>query len=253
MRLKHIAALCLGVLLIMPVFGGCKDKENGNGKVPDVLPQFTEVTEGEKIVEMTIKDYGVIKIRFFKEQAPKAVENFVTHCENGYYDGVNFHRVYKDFMIQGGDPEGDGTGGESIWGKGFRVEASNALYNFRGALSMARTQDPNSNGSQFFIVQSGQTYTDEELDQTEEYKKKLAKQSGLEYIQAIDKAREKYKEVGGYPSLDGSYTVFGQVFEGMDVVDKIADCEVSYSSTGELSVPVQPIVIESTKVVEYKK
>ena len=119
--------------------------------------QFTDPEKGEEIAVMTVKDYGEIKFRFFPEEAPKAVENFITHVKNGYYDGVTFHRVIQDFMIQGGDPKGDGTGGESIWGEGFGVETSNNLYHFRGALCMANTGRANSNGSQFYILQNGDT------------------------------------------------------------------------------------------------
>lgn len=85
--------------------------------------------------------------------APKAVENFSTHAKNGYYDGLIFHRIIKDFMIQGGDPTGTGCGGESIWGKAFEDEFSLDARNYYGALSMANS-GPNTNGSQFFIVQA---------------------------------------------------------------------------------------------------
>lgn len=175
------------------------------------LPQLnTEVADNEDLVEM-VTTKGTIKIKLFPELAPKAVENFMTHAKDGYYDGVTFHRVIQDFMIQGGDPEGNGTGGESIWGEGFETEISNQLYNIRGALSMARTQDPNSNGSQFFIVQNSDDMHDGLLKD--------------DYPQAIIDA---YKN-GGYPSLDGEYTVFGQVVEGMDVVDAIAAVETDSS------------------------
>ncbi len=96
---------------------------------------------------------GDIKILLFPERAPKTVENFVTHSKNGYYDGLKFHRVINDFMIQGGDPRGNGTGGESIWGGSFADEFDEQLHNLRGALSMANS-GPNTNGSQFFIVQA---------------------------------------------------------------------------------------------------
>lgn len=116
-------------------------------------------------------DKGDIKVRLFPEEAPKAVENFVTHAENGYYDGLIFHRVIKDFMIQGGDPKGTGTGGESIWGKPFADEFSSELHNFRGALSMANA-GPNTNGSQFFIVQAD-SVSDDLVDQLETASEKL--------------------------------------------------------------------------------
>ncbi|GEK36077.1 peptidylprolyl isomerase [Enterococcus thailandicus] len=191
------------------------------------LPQLTnEVAANESLVEMTTSE-GTIKIKLFPELAPKAVENFMTHAKDGYYDGLTFHRVIKDFMIQGGDPKGDGTGGESIWGEGFETEVSNQLYNIRGALSMARSQDPNSNGSQFFIVQNSDDVHDGLLKE--------------DYPRAIIDA---YKN-GGYPSLDGQYTVFGQVIEGMDVVDKIAQVETDSNDK-----PTTDVKIESIKVLQ---
>lgn len=201
------------------------------------LPQLsTEVAENEDLIEMVTTD-GSIKIKLFPEQAPKAVENFVTHAKDGYYDGLTFHRVVEDFMIQGGDPKGDGSGGESIWGEGFGPEISNQLYNIRGALSMAQSSQPNSIGSQFFIVQNH-----------DDMSGNLAKQFTPEKI------IERYKE-GGAPSLDGQYTVFGQVIEGMDVVDKIAKAETTgeANSQGEDSTPKNPVKIESIKILQEAK
>ena len=95
---------------------------------------------------------GNIKIELRADLAPKAVQNFVTHSKNGYYNGLIFHRVIKDFMIQGGDPTGTGAGGESIWGKPFEDEfAPNAVFDKAGILAMAN-RGPNTNGSQFFIT-----------------------------------------------------------------------------------------------------
>jgi peptidylprolyl isomerase len=95
---------------------------------------------------------GTIVIELRADLAPKAVENFVTHSKNGYYDGLIFHRVIKDFMIQGGDPTGTGTAGESIWGKPFKDEFTpNAVFDKAGILAMANS-GPNTNGSQFFIT-----------------------------------------------------------------------------------------------------
>ncbi|MEE0897523.1 MAG: peptidylprolyl isomerase, partial [Acutalibacteraceae bacterium] len=102
----------------------------------------------------TIKtNMGEIKVKLFPEGAPKTVENFTTHAKKGYYNGLIFHRVIKDFMIQGGDPTGTGMGGESIWGDSFEDEFDVKLHNIKGALSMANA-GPNTNGSQFFIVQA---------------------------------------------------------------------------------------------------
>ncbi|GGI64866.1 peptidylprolyl isomerase [Enterococcus alcedinis] len=194
------------------------------------LPQLdNEIKENESVVEITTSK-GKITVKLFPDIAPKAVENFVTHAKDGYYDGTTFHRIIEEFMIQGGDPNGDGTGGESIWGEGFTVEKSNQLYHIRGALSMARAQALDSQGSQFFIVQNTQDMT-----------KDLAIQFTPEKI------IEAYKN-GGFPSLDGEYTVFGQVIDGMDVVDEIAKVE-----TGANDIPTEEVTIESMKVIQEAK
>ncbi len=152
---------------------------------------------------------GDIAIRLFPEHAPKTVENFVTHAKNGYYDGIVFHRVIKDFMIQGGDPTATGCGGESIWGKNFEDEFTPALHNLRGALSMANA-GPGTNGSQFFIVQANSVHPNF-ISQMKELP---------DYFPA--EAVEAYQQVGGTPHLDFHHTVFGQVYAGMEVVDAIA-------------------------------
>ena len=152
---------------------------------------------------------GDIAIRLFPEQAPKTVENFVTHAKNVYYDGVTFHRVINGFMIQGGDPTATGCGGESIWGKSFEDEFSPALHNLRGALSMANA-GPGTNGSQFVIVQAPSVHPGL-IHQMKELS---------DYFPA--EAVADYEQVGGTPHLDYHHTVFGQVYEGMEVVDAIA-------------------------------
>ena len=165
-NLQFLFVLLIGVLVI----AGCgtskekeeagpestapktEEKEGSNQVENAVYPQLSnEVSENEKLVEMETT-MGNVKIKLFPEYAPKAVENFVKHSEEGYYDGLIFHRVITDFMIQGGDPSGNGTGGKSIYGKPFEDEFSTNLYNLRGALSMANS-GANTNGSQFFIVQ----------------------------------------------------------------------------------------------------
>ncbi|MBQ4612200.1 MAG: peptidylprolyl isomerase [Clostridia bacterium] len=152
---------------------------------------------------------GDISIRLFSEYAPKAVENFVTHAKNGYYDGIVFHRVIKDFMIQGGDPTATGCGGESIWGHNFKDEFTPALHNLRGALSMANA-GPGTNGSQFFIVQANSVHPNF-----------IAQMKELSDYFPAD-AVAAYEQVGGTPHLDFHHTVFGQVYDGMEVVDAIA-------------------------------
>lgn len=164
---------------------------------------------GETIAVMHT-NMGDIKIKLFPDKTPKTSENFITHAKNGYYDGLKFHRVIKDFMIQGGDPLGTGIGGESIWGGKFEDEFDTELHNLRGALSMANA-GPNTNGSQFFIVQANEAPANM-LEQMEEL-------VGSGFPRDIIEA---YRELGGTPWLDFRHTVFGQVFEGMDIVDNIA-------------------------------
>ena len=159
---------------------------------------------------------GDISIRLFPEYAPKTVENFVTHAKNGYYNGIVFHRVIKDFMIQGGDPTATGCGGESIWGHSFGDEFTPELHNLRGALSMANA-GPGTNGSQFFIVQANSVHPNF-----------IAQMKELpDYFPA--EAVEAYAQVGGTPHLDYHHTVFGQVYAGMDVVDAIASVATNHS------------------------
>lgn len=188
-------------------------------------PQLsTEVAENEALVELNTS-VGMMKIKLFPEIAPKTVENFLTLAEEGYYDGLTFHRVIENFMLQTGDPTGTGGGGESIYGAPFEDEFNDHLVNIRGALSMANA-GPGTNGSQFFIVQAPEV--------TEDMFKK-------EYPQELQDA---YLELGGTPWLDGGHTVFGQVIEGLDVVDAIATVETVSDK------PVDDIVIESIDILQ---
>ena len=116
--------------------------------------QLKKPEKGDTVAVMHTS-MGDIKIKLFPDRTPKTCENFTTHAKNGYYNGLKFHRVIKDFMIQGGDPLGTGIGGESIWGGKFEDEFDPELHNLRGALSMANA-GPNTNGSQFFIVQANE-------------------------------------------------------------------------------------------------
>ena len=164
------------------------------------------------------------------DDTPLHRDNFIKLCQSNEYEGMLFHRVIKDFMIQSGDPKGDGTGGESIWKKGFAVEPTPFLYNIRGALAMANTGAKESNGSQFYIVQN---------------KDDQSKQLGnAGYPKPIIDAYKK----GGYPAGDTKYTVFGQVIKGMDVVDTIANLEVDNNSK-----PKENVTVNSVEVVkDYK-
>ena len=174
---------------------------------------------------------GDIKIKLFPEKAPKTVENFVTHSKNEYYNGLKFHRVINDFMIQGGDPRGNGTGGESIWGGSFKDEFDPELHNLRGALSMANS-GPNTNGSQFFIVQAREVPAN-----------MLEQMRDLEDNGFPADITAAYAELGGTPWLDFRHTVFGQVTDGMDVVDAIAAVKTNND------VPCEDVLIESVEIV----
>lgn len=192
----------------------------------DGYPQLsTEVAENEALVELNTS-MGTMQIKLFPEVAPKAVENFLTHAEEGYYDGLTFHRIIEDFMLQTGDPTGTGGGGESIYGAPFEDEFHDHLFNIRGALSMANA-GAGTNGSQFFIVQGPTTVN--ESDFTVEYPEEI---------------QEAYLEHGGAFWLDGQHTVFGQVIEGMEVVDAIAAVET------EQEKPVKDVTIDSIEILE---
>jgi peptidyl-prolyl cis-trans isomerase B (cyclophilin B) len=243
-----------------------------------VLKQFTQC-EGPRAIMHT--NMGDITIQLYPEVAPKTVENFVTLAKKGYYNGLIFHRVIKDFMIQGGDPTGTGAGGESIYGAKFEDECSQELHNFRGALSMANA-GPNTNGSQFFIVQNSQAptqdidalavqvacyellndakrrvqmmqealedapkiqaYIDEVNTKLNDYQSQGLPEEVKEYATEIAK---KYAEVGGTFHLDFAHTVFGQVIDGMKVVDDIANVR-----TARADRPLHDVTIDSIDIVE---
>ena len=195
------------------------------------LPQFNNPAEDSEVAVIHTTA-GDISVMFFPEYAPKAVENFLTHAKEGYYDGVSFHRVISDFMIQGGDPKGDGTGGESIWGKEFENEVSDKMFNFNGAMAMANA-GPDTNGSQFFIVQA-KDCDPGLVSQMKEIGVNARGQGFPEDVIA------KYEEIGGTPWLDYKHSVFGQVFEGMEVVDKIAATDVTGEKVIMEKVSVEP-------------
>ena len=162
----------------------------------------TKTLKGNYQVEIKIKDYGTIYAEIDADTAPITVTNFVNLCKNHFYDGLTFHRIIKDFMIQGGDPNGDGTGGseETIKGEFSDNGVENPLKHTRGALSMARSQDNDSASSQFFIVQKTASH------------------------------------------LDGQYAVFGYVYESMDIVDKICDDVQVEDNNGTVAKENQPVI-----------
>lgn len=232
MNKKKISLLLL-VLVVSIISISCSKEEAETGEDENLVEVDQLAKPGsEDLTAIIVTNYGDIKIRLFPEAAPKTVENFTSHAEDGYYDGLSFHRVMDDFMIQTGDPLGNGTGGESIWGEPFEDEFNLNLRNYRGALSMANS-GPNTNGSQFFIVQKTEVEEDLLAEMNE-----LGEDGG--YLEDVIK---NYEELGGTPWLDFGHTVFGQVYEGMEVVDEIASQEVD-----KMDKPIEDIVIKTINI-----
>lgn len=208
---KH---LFLAVLVAAAVLSGCKKEANAETRPEPVQTESRTETEaetgesgavvtGEKPqVKIHIKDYGVITAQLEPDVAPITVENFLKLAKDGFYDGLTFHRIISGFMIQGGDPLGNGMGGseQMIKGEFSGNGVDNPLSHTRGALSMARAQNKDSASSQFFIVHKDSDF------------------------------------------LNGDYAVFGYVTEGMDVVDKICDSVAVEDSNGTVKKENQPVI-----------
>ena len=194
----------MAVWFVAVALMGCSASGPSNPKVP----KGTKSSGGKQARLET--EMGNITIEFYEDDSPTAVENFRLLAENGYYDGLTFHRVVEGFMIQGGDPRGDGTGGESAWGGTFDddIDRSSTLYRRgyrRGIVAMANA-GPDTNGSQFFIMH-------------------------------------------GNSRLQPNYVIFGNVVEGQQVVDALASVPTARSSSGEMSRPTRPLVIRKVVVL----
>lgn len=197
--MKKVISLLLAIVMIVS-FAACSSDEK---------KEEPEFTSGNPVATITVKDYGTMKVELYYDKAPNTVLNFISLVNKGFYDGLTFHRIYAGFMIQGGCPEGNGTGdpGYSIKGEFSSNGFDNDLVHERGVISMARSNDPDSAGSQFFIMHQDS------------------------------------------PHLDGQYAAFGKVIEGLEVLDAIAESEVTINmSSGEMSTPVKPVIIESVTV-----
>ena len=188
-----------------------------------------EIKDGVKALIKT--NMGDMEFVLFPDTAPKAVESFTTHAKKGYYNGIIFHRVIKDFMIQGGDPTGTGCGGESAFGHSFEDEFAIDARNYYGALSMANS-GPNTNGSQFFIVQA-KSVPANMLSQMEALKEQGFPQEVI----------DNYKEKGGTPWLDFHHTVFGQLISGEETLEDIANVRCGMSDKPVFDVVINEIVI----------
>ena len=280
--LKKTLILAVVCALLCACVGCSSEFNNGVGTAygdKEVGFQLEGPAVGDTVAVMHTS-MGDIYIRFFPEAAPKAVKNFTTHAKNGYYDGLTFHRVIEDFMIQGGDPKGDGTGGENIWGtKGFVDEFDQKLLNLRGSLVMANS-GVNTNGSQFFINQAGPSgKTAEQLKEeytksNESIRSQITQELYQQYVayygssftsmypsrdaflqanltpvaEAVpEEVWALYAKYGGNVHLDGAWryrgghTVFGQVYQGMDVVDAIAGVKTDSNDKPETAVTVTGI------------
>lgn len=194
-RMMYIAILSLFLMFILASCSPEKQEEN--------IQVEHELTGKKPVVTMTIKNEEPVKIELYPDIAPNTVNNFIALIEEGFYEGLTFHRVISDFMIQGGDPDGNGSGGPgyAIKGEFSSNGHENSLSHEPGVISMARTQDLNSAGSQFFIVTGDATY------------------------------------------LDGDYAAFGNVIEGMDVIEKINSVE-----TDDTDRPKEEQIIEKMTV-----
>ena len=200
----------------------------------DGIVNFTAPKDGEEVLVMTIKDYGDVKIKLFPDQAEKGVENIKGLAEKNYYDGLIFHRIISDFMIQGGDPLGNGMGGESMWGDKFDGGTSENLIHAAGAVAYANSGSTATNGSQFYIV-TGTKPTEEEWEYYAANGKTFS-----------EEAKKIYEEDGGAAYLDGGYTVFGQVYDGLDIIFEIQNVD-----TDENDKPLKDVVIEKISVEKY--
>lgn len=238
--IKKLSALVMSVIIATGLFAGCDRsdivKDSSTTNFGGAYANFVEPDENEEIAVIKIKDYGTVKVQLFPEFAPQGVKNFKGLVEQGYYNGLTFHRIINDFCIQGGDPEGTGMGGSSIWGEEFPIEPSDKLFHFKGALAYARPAT-GGNSSQFYFAMgaAGNPVDDETFN--------ALSAQGVEYPVEV---RAKYMEVGGPFFLDGQYTVFGQVFEGLELLD-----EIQKVPTDQMDMPSTPVIIESITIENY--
>lgn len=246
------------LILFSPLLAllGCSNNQNAaNSTDKKIGYQLDAPQKGEDIAVVTT-NLGQFKIRFFPEAAPKAVENFKNHSKNNYYNGLIFHRVINNFMIQTGDPNGNGTGGESIWGTPFEDEFSDKLFNITGAVSMANS-GKNTNGSQFFINQGGkENFSGWDYHQAIYDRYKDNKNiSIIDMSKVTNEIKDLYNNNGGNPHLDGyfntqnkGHTVFAQVFDGMDTINKIASTKVDSADK-----PLNDVIIEKIDIISFEE
>ena len=200
MKKKILSALICGAMMV-GMLAGCGNSQGSTTETGEAA-ESTETATGKITAEIDVQDYGVIKVELDSEAAPETVDNFVKLAKEGFYDGLTFHRIISGFMIQGGDPEGNGTGGSdtTIKGEFSNNGVDNPISHVRGTISMARSMEYDSASSQFFIVHEDSTF------------------------------------------LDGDYAGFGTVTEGMEVVDAICEAVQVEDDNGTVAAENQPVI-----------
>ena len=195
---KIILMLAVFVLLLT----GCGAKQTAQSAQTTAAPQSAEPFRKLRHAEITVKDYGTIKLELDEGTAPITVANFIKLANDGFYNGLTFHRIMDGFMIQGGDPDGNGTGGakDKIKGEFAKNGVDNPISHVKGVISMARSNDPDSASSQFFITVADSTF------------------------------------------LDGSYAAFGRVTEGMEIAEQIARDARPVDNNGTIPPDQQPVI-----------
>ena len=221
--MKKLTALFLSVVMCSALLAGCGSSKSDDTAASDITETTTEETTEETTddseedtelltglhhVTIDVQDYGTISLELDADTAPISVTNFINLAKDGFYDGLTFHRIISGFMIQGGDPKGNGTGGsdQTIKGEFSENGVENNISHVRGTISMARANDPDSASSQFFIVHEDSTF------------------------------------------LDGQYAAFGHVTDGMDVVDAICENTPVQDNNGTVKADDQPVITSVTVV-----
>lgn len=217
--MKKLTAFFLSVVMCGTLLAGCGSSKSDEAQASDTNETTTEETTdaseedtelltGLHHVTIDVKDYGTISLELDADTAPISVTNFINLAKDGFYDGLTFHRIISGFMIQGGDPKGNGTGGsdQTIKGEFSENGVENDISHVRGTISMARANDPDSASSQFFIVHEDSTF------------------------------------------LDGQYAAFGHVTDGMDVVDAICENTPVQDNNGTVKADDQPVITSVTVI-----
>lgn len=239
-KAKRLAALALGLALVLAA-AGCREGGGAEKKEEVERPayngpaaQLAAPAEGETIAIFDTS-LGEIRARLFPDAAPLAAANFIALAEKGYYDGLIFHRSVYGFVVQSGDASGEGLSGRTIWGEPYPVEYSGRVHHYAGALCAAFSQDEAVSGSsQFYFVAALPGSLTDEL------------RAQLEAAGWPQETIDAYGAVGGLPYLDNTDTVFGQVYEGMEVVDAIAR-----AGTDEDDRPLEDITLNSVVITSY--